>query len=652
MIELDKLVAGPGFAPHSWQSKCPDPARDGGSKVPVAPSPDLTRIVALPRRDQPTSEQEDQLVKFMTAQFERANDVCRCDELFREYGMVDPVTKKTPDCIKTLRPVQAWALLEIRTKSGLLGPIGVGHGKTILDLLAPLAMPNCRVAVLLVPPGLVKQIIRDYKIVGQHFRMPSLIIHDRQAETAIIPGEPALHVFPYSRLSRPEHSDYLENVLKPDTIIADEVHKLKAADTATTGRVLRYFKLHRDTRFCGWSGSLTDKSIKDYAHLAALALRLGSPLPIDPEVVDDWARAIDPSDAAAPEGALDQLCKPGEHIHSAFHRRLVETPGLVATKQASVSSELLIEVKTAPRIPDKPTLYEMSLVDALRQVRDEWIRPDGEELADALSRSRCAIELSCGFFYRWRFPFVHGKPQNIADILRWLEARKEWNREVRYAIRSRKEHFDSERLARNAAERAWGDRPINDKSLPVWYAQYYPAWRDVEKLVVYETEPVWVDEFLAQDAADWAEDNRGIVWYSHAAFGQKVADLSGLPLHAGGSNAGKLIARATGETSIICSIKSHGTGRDGLQFKYSDQLVANPGSSNEEWEQLLGRLHRVGQQSQSVRTLFYRHTPELARCVNQALKRSGYVHATIGADQKLVMSGLTATNSDDNDDAE
>lgn len=650
-IDLDILVAQPFHKPQAWQSKAPDLSYET-SKLPVQPSPELTRVVALPRRNQPTQAELDQLVSFMTAKLtrDRKGEPCDCEKLQREYGMVDPTTGKTPGCIKSLRPIQAWALLEIYTKSGLLGPIGVGHGKTILDLLAALLMPNCRTAVLLVPPRLVKQLIRDYRIVGQHFLMPSMFTHDSSAFSAVQENMPALHVFPYSRLSRPESTDYLERVLAPDTIIADEVHKLKAADTATTSRVLRYFKNHPETRFCGWSGSMTDKSIKDYAHLSALALRLGSPLPIDPEIVEDWARCIDPpgpEGKRAPEGALEQLCEPGEDVLKAFHRRLVDTAGFVATRVAAVDAKLIIAERQAPPIPTTPGLFQpnpdeppMSLMRAIQMVR-KWKRPDGEPIADALQRNAQLIRLACGFFYRWRFPLVHGQPQSIAMILHWLEVRKAWAAEVRAAIRSRREHFDSEKLARNAAERYYGDRPITDKKLPVWESRIYPMWKEVEHSVVYETEPIWIDTFLAEDAAQWAHENRGIVWYSEAAFGEKVAEISGLPRFGAGAEAAKQIVRYDGRTSIIASIDSHGTGTDGLQFKYGHNLVGNPGSSNEEWEQLLGRTHRVGTRFEEITTEFYRHTPELVKCVNQALRRAGYVQGTMGSDQKLVISGLS-----------
>lgn len=673
-IDLDSLVAKPGFAPRSWQSAAPEAAYKT-SGVAVMPSADLTRIAALPRRPRPSDAQAkvltDRVPDLMgpvidgVQSLRRHNTNCKCAALFEEYGMVDENGKPRP-CITDLRMIQSWALLEMRTQAGLLGLIGVGHGKTFLDLLSPWALPNCKTALLLVPPKLIDQLDRDYLFLNEHFHLPSITFHSKKGESRVRPGRPTLHVLPYSILNRPEATSYIEQRIKPDVIIADEVHKLKNADTATTGRVLRYFHAHPDCRFVGWSGSMTNKSIKDYAHLAALALRHGSPLPIHPDTVDDWARAIDPITAKdkngeyrdpAPPGALEALFDhvnyPGEHIRSAFKRRLCETPGVITTTSAAIAAALTITERTPPPIPTVATLYDKSVAQCLSDLRGKWLRPDGLTYPDAMQRAAGALQISCGFFYRWRFPLVKGKPQDPDLIAEWMICRKMWNAEVRKAIKSRKEHFDSECLARNAAERAWGHRPITDRKLPVWQSATYMAWQAIEHKVVHETEAVWIDDWLARDAAEWANTHRGIVWYAMSAFGERVAQISNCNLHGGGTDAGTLIMREDGKRSIIASIASHGTGRDGLQYKYREQLIGNFPSSNEQCEQLLGRLHRDGQAADVVAAEFYRHTPELSRATNTALICAGYVEETTPGEQKLSRSGLTmADDTIDEDDFE
>jgi hypothetical protein len=617
-IDVTQLIASPGYAPRAWQSKAPTEA-SWGRKPEVQTSEDLRRIIALPYRDQlePLTVEAQAMIHVISERYSSgraAGAGCNCREGHNR------------ECITTLRLAQAWALYEIGIVGGLLGPIGVGHGKTMLDLLAPLAFQGCRTAVLLVPPNLVTQLIADYDLTSNHFRVPSIVVHGAKAWANRVPGAPVVHVFPYSRLSNKEATVFLET-LKPDVVIADEVHNLRHAEAVRTARVLRYFAAHQSTRFAGWSGSMTDASVKDYAHLSALALRENSPLPLNPEVVEDWARALDPQENPAPAGALLEMCEPGEHIHSGFHRRLCQTMGVVATMEPSVDCELEIEERKAPPVPP-------DVAAALDELRSDWVRPDGEELVDALSVNRCALELACGLYYRWRFPRIGGEPQRKSVIAEWFEARKEWRRELRFKAQRREPHLDSPELCANAAARAWRDLPANP-DLPVWHADTWPRWARVKDLVRYEPEAVRLDDFLARDAADWALANRGIVWYMRSAFGAWVAELSGLPMHAGGPNAGAMIKRERGDRSIIASIKSHGTGRDGLQFLFDDQLIANPSSSNAEWEQLLGRLHRTGQRAPVVHAKFYRHTAEMAAHVGTALRRALYVGTTMGSGQKI-----------------
>ncbi len=655
-IDLSTLVAGKGFAPRAWQSTAPVESYLG-RKPAITDSKELRRIVALPRRDPPPGAA---VVEYMTRRFARHNPNCQCQAKFKR------------PCITRLLDVQAWALYEIACEGGLLGPIGVGHGKTMLDLLAALAMPDCKQALLLAPSNLMGQLAVNYDHYSQHFYMPRIVIMGASVFKSldgphIKPDAPVLHVLPYSRLQRPTATVFIDT-LSPDAIFSDECHKL-AADSATRGRVMRYMdaqlKVGRIVRFCGWTGSMTYKSPEDYAHIVAWALRERSPLPLDKQVVKEWATAFD-GDWPAPMGALSQLCHPGEHVYSGFKRRVLETAGVVSTTEAAIDAELKITERVAPPIPETPSPFEgyhkgKSVQECLRMIRDESIRPDGDTLLDAFAQNRCAREMACGFFYYWYFPPIHGVPQRKEHIDAWYAARKAWHIEVRDLLKDRKEHLDSPFLCACAAARYWGDTVVSDEyttgkpkdvvidtstSLPKWESNAWCAWRDIRKTVVHESRPQWVDDYLARDAAQWAQENRGIVWYEHNAFGVKVGELSGLPVHGGGPGAEQRLIGGKhgnvtypgedGSRSIICSIKSHGTGRDGLQFLYDRQLVANPMSNPTGWEQLLGRLFRIGQKSPCVYTEFYRHTDELRAHVDMAIKRAIYVQGTLGASQKLL----------------
>lgn len=634
VLDVAGMVAPPNVAAQPWQTACAAPT--GGWKPPVRHSQDLERILALPYREPPvgvaalTPDKQEiltpvgaQLVDAITNALSRGPRACRCAAILRDKNL------KPRPCLKKLRFVQAWALYEISQVGGLMGVIGVGHGKTILDILAPLAFRDCAKALLLVPPGLVGQLVTEYELLSEHFRTPSLILHTGKQESWIRAGEPALHVMSYSMLSQPQHSASLSR-LAPDTIIADEVDKLRDLESATAKRWLRAFAERPDTRFACWTGSITDSGLEEMAPAAAVALRFGSPLPLDPDEVKAWGTAIDPIPLRAPMGALVALCHPGEDVRAGFHRRFAGTPGVVITKEAAVDCRIEINEREAPPLPQV-------VQDALRMVRN-FQRPDEEELLENLEMLECARQVAAGFYYRWRFDPIDGVPQKKETIEHWYKVRKPWRKAVREKIKESVEDMDSPFLVECAVRRAWGD-PLPKRAAkhgPEWKCPQWPAWRDAEHTVVADTEVVRLHPFLAQDAADWARDNVGIVWYADDAFGEWVAELSGLPRYAGGKKNAIKVVQEQGERSIIVSMNAHGRGRDGLQRSFSECLVANPPANATGWEQLLGRLVRTGQDAPLVRVAFYRHTPELRKHVDKAVRRATYVRGTVGTPQKLL----------------
>ena len=259
-----------------------------------------------------------------------------------------------------------------------------------------------------------------------------------------------------------------------------------------------------------------------------------------------------------------------------------------------------------------------------------------EELEDAMQVAKVCRELASGIFYRWRFDPINGVPQRKVDIDEWKDARKDWKRELRRKLFARDEWLDSPLLCEHAAQRFYGERPPRDDR-PIWDAQCWPRWRDIKTKVKPTVEACRVSDYLAVDAARWALEHRGICWYAHVEFGQWVSELSGCPLHGGGPGAGRLIASEVGNRSIIASIKSHGRGRDGLQALFAEQLIAQIPTSGAMFEQLLGRLHRQGQDAPEVRAWYYAHTPEIREALETALRRANYVRSTLGSDQKLLV---------------
>ena len=646
-ITIDDLMVPAGCAPGPGQVSAHQQAT--AYKPAVKTSPDLTRIMALPRREQPTEDKCEALIQYMTAKLSRPNDRCECANICK-------AAHRTPGCITELNASQAWTLYEAAVYGGILGGIGVGHGKTLLDILIAMVMKDCSTVLLLVPPKLVDQLVLEYRLVSQHFDVPHLKIHAGVKSKGCSTNErrPYLHVMPYSRLSRETAADFIKS-LSPDLIISDECHTLKdPANSTRAARVERYFKTYPETKGAMWTGSITDDSLNNYAHLAGFCLKDGSPLPRDPHVVDDWARAIDPSDWPAPMGALAKLCEPGEHVHSGFHRRLSETPGVILTRKAAIKAPMVITERTPPPMPDVVT-------EALESVRG-FLRPDGEELVEAWEVARCAREVACGFHYYW--DFENGETDE--EVAKWRAVRKEWNQELRTKIAPRAEFMDSPLLCQRAAERfasgldpsmcmsCEGSGKVADPedetcqirchecggrgkvpARPVWESECWAPWKAIKGTVTPITKTARLSDYLVLDAIEWGQKNKGVIWYSYNALGEWISELGGFSLHGGGPKAAALIAAEDGTQSIVASIQAHGTGRDGLQRLFDRQLICNPPSSSTTWEQLLGRLHRQGQAADKVFAEVYLHTPEFKASLTKAMTRSLYVQTTLGSEQKL-----------------
>ncbi len=513
-----------------------------------------------------------------------------------------------PEGTRRLRPIQAAGLLEAERTNGLFGPIGVGAGKSDLALLLPVVMRS-KVAVLLVPAALREKVLRqDYPALVPHYRLPRLV----GAKVAPLHAEGELHLLSYDALSRESGARILED-LKPDLVICDEAHALRHPSATRTKRFVRYFREHRDTRLCALSGTMTSKSLRDYAHLAFLALREGSPVPTSWTVLEEWAAALDSGFLQAPPGVLVELCQPNEHVREGFRRRLVDTAGVVATTESALG--------TALNFYERPVEVPKVVRDTLRQVNETWTSPaDDEAFDDVLVLHRYLRQLAAGFYYRWVWP--NGEPPTLRS--QWLDARKAYHREVANFLTHRsKPGIDSPLLYAKAV----ADGRLTSATSAAWLA--------VKDLAKPKTEAVWLDSFLVDDAVAWATQSTGIVWYEHAAVGEALA-ARGLP-HYGPGDEGLL--KEDGSRSIVASIRAHGTGKN-LQA-FSRNLVTTPPVSGTTWEQLLGRTHRPGQDADEVEVYVYRHTPEMRGALTKALRDAEYQQRTTGNQQKLLASTFT-----------
>lgn len=604
-LGLSPVISAPPAPVASFPTA--EEIRSHFGRPPVTPSADLMRIVSLPRRDLATAYTAAD-IQALEARLRNTAGPCVCASQGRP-------------CPTSLKLVQAQALLEAPRAGGLVAPIGVGHGKTLIDLLLPWVMDS-KVAVLLIPANLRTQLLeRDWPYYGGHWKLPNLA-----GGQWFVAGRPVLHVLTYNKLSRPESSDLLKRI-DADLYICDEGHNLKDPTSARTIRFLRDFeesrKVGRRRRLCVQTGTFAARSIKDGWHLSKEALGEGSPFPMFHKIAEEWSTALDPLEMIAQPGALGRLCAPGEAVRDGFRRRRNDTLGVVSTHEATLGTSLIIRKREPGPVPD-------AIFQHIEQAH-AGVRPDGEEFVEQLQMTACARQLCAGFFHRWRYP--RGEPEEL--ILKWFARRQAFNREMREKLKHPREHLDSPGLLMKAAIRAYAE-PAYDGDRPTWKAPAWPEWHEIHDQVRPVTEAVWIDDFMIRDAAQWARENVGIVWVEFPELGEKIARAAKVPWFGGGDEASATIITEKGDRSIVASIRAHGTGKN-LQM-FSRNYVATPPADGATWEQLIGRTHRPGQLADEVEVEVAQHTQDYRDAFAKARSYARFMQETDGQPQKLLLA--------------
>jgi len=505
----------------------------------------------------------------------------------------------TPKGSMRLRPIQAQALFDLGTVGGLFAPLRVGSGKTLISFLAPTVVFSTR-PLLLVPAKLLTKTQKEKEELSQHWDIGFL------------------RIMSYEWLGRVQAADALERY-QPDLIIADECHKLRNLNAAVTRRVGRWFRSSETTKCVAMSGTITKRSIHDYSHILKWIYGpTDYPLPVTLAERGVWADALDgrKNQQFAYPGALRLFCDDVERAawvgnaqkmaRSAYRRHLVSTPGIVATKETPVDASLIIQA-SSPAVSTQTDL-------AFDRLRDDWETPDGWPMVDGLEMFRHARELALGFYYRW-------EPRPEPE---WLEPRKAWCSFVRSKIKNSNQ-WDSELQVRRAFPRA---KALRD-------------WLEVKDTFVPNTVPVWLDDYLIPFVKTWAKKNRGIVWTEHRCVGQRLEAETGLVYYGrrGLSSIGKSIEDHPKGEPLIASIKSNGEGRN-LQA-WCSNLVLSPPPNGSQWEQLIGRTHREGQEADEVSVDVVMTCIEHVTAFSQAVEDCEYVQESTGSPQKILLAGVS-----------
>lgn len=539
----------------------------------VAGSPELERIKDIHRRRWEQDPDLPQLIQLLTEEY------------------------KTPGGAQTLRPVQAQSLRELYELGGLLGPIPVGEGKTLISLLAP-AVLEAKRPVLLLPAKLIEKTEGEIRALRHHWRIPTNI-----------------RLVSVELLGSPKAGPELLDKYLPDLIVCDEAHRFKNLRAARTRRLKRYLEAHPDCVYVALSGTIMDSSLRDYHHLQAWALPEPlQPLPRTWAELQDWADALDENVAKrlAP-GALLDLCEPGERndlagVRRAFGRRLVETPGVIVVNGSGVHCSLSVE-------GDLFDGYSPETDEAFATLA-KWVTPDGWELTDSLSKWAHEYQMALGFYYRW----------NPRPPKAWMQARQDWSRFCRDIVQHNRRNLDTEFHVVRAIDQGLYDNKLLE------------TWRAVRPTFTPNVESVWVDGAVLEHVAQWLDRERGIVWVNHTEFGEALSELTGAPYFgAQGLDAkGRSIEVCKGGP-IIASIKANSEGRN-LQDRWSSNYITAPPGTAKEWEQLIGRTHRPGQKADEVAcTVLFGCLAQYSALI-RAKARSQFVKDSSTQDRKLLLA--------------
>ncbi len=530
-----------------------------------------------------------------------------------------------------LKPLQAVCLIEAHYMRGLFAALSVGRGKTLLSWLLPFMFDDVRRPVLILPGGLKSS--KTGKLGKTEHEFERIRIHWKTPRYPV-------KLLGYEFLSRKEQAEYLcscekctgrplkpgevrDPGLQPDLIIPDESDMLKHTDVGKTRRIIRYVTNHMHVIFIPMTGTMVDRSLRDFSHLMMLALKHNCPLPMIWHSLEGWCQALDdaPRDGVRKRpGALLKLAPelpsdsntitPLEAARVGVQLRMSETPGVIMDEEQSCDLPITIRLI---KPPDDPVLEA-----AFYHFRETGFTPDGWDVSANFEKTNHGQTLGCGFYNMW-------DPRPPQE---WSDARRAYHKLIRSVIENserRGKPIDTE--AHAIAEGGIKDHPD------------VREWRRIEPTFKPNSVPVWISPSVLGFAAEWIRVNGpALIWTQHIPVGQALEAMTGVSYYgaAGLNQYGALLDNADTSKSAIVSVDANMRGRN--LWGWNKCLVIAPSQTPKDWEQgVLGRMHRTGQ-TKPVHADVIVSSADSLYALEKACERCRYIEQSSKFTYKLLLA--------------
>ncbi len=598
-----------------------------------------------------------------------------------------------------LRDVQIDSVYTYEMYGGLLGPQGVGWGKTLTTLLCAkigLQRRGHERVLLTVPSEVFSQLTQTDLPNARRWLaldgIPFWIVSGSAQKRMDIARQPGTGVWIYSYSSISTKTGHEEMLaINPTLYVSDEAHYLANAKSARTrrwssviGGVQKLINAKKGSptlkatgvECVALSGTITKKSVDDYGHLAEWALGDNSPVPINYLAMQLFTAMIDADvkgtaltdrdyermqrliDWAKLNGldVYEEGIKKGTHLttqeatRDAFHHRLRSAPGVVSTSDAGVDCSLIISWSEPPRPVDTES---EKMVELMTKVVEEMITPDGDSIDFGMHTYKWLWELTAGFYNSLIWPDIGwlrkqsaegDKPISDAEAGALLEGALNHNRLLQLYHKELRTYLDHRHapgcdtpmlVAKEIVSQLEGKAP--KVNLPAKLIGTYKAQKQVfyDDLPKRKSTPIRICDYKIRGVVEWC---RAYQKEGGLIWYHHPAVGEWISEYLTVAGIPHTCAKAGEDKKAYLPglvVASYAHATGKNLQHQSRNLVVELRREADKMEQMLGRTHRSGQKSDDVRVDVLISNGFDLALFNAILRDSDYIQSTTGMMQRL-----------------